>query len=533
MPQSFSQGMKLSARAVQVQQQRMSQQQIMSLNVLALPSLDLRDEIYTQAAKNPALEIVSDSLETGAKTARESHSRFSDNMRYGSVTQAGQLASDTFQAALESHVDDRETLQEHLERQFNAVRHSPEEETLGLRLIHNLDANGFHLLAPISLLDKDNPAHTTAFLQACMEKIRALDPVGTCTSGAEESLFVQAKLRGDAPDVALFLLDGHLAFLNPPQSAKVLKKIAAFLADQQTLSFADSAHSDTLARMRQHPFTQSDIDQAISYIRTLDPYPARNFGTSTAQYIAPDVYVEKIPQTEEDEANGIVETGGYSFKLTLARESVPRLAVSKEFTAISAATAPAATEQQKAERKWVQDSIRDAKVFIESVQFRETTIAKACAEIVRSQARFFAEGPRYVAPLRQKDIAERLGVHEATISRMANGKYLQCEWGLFALSYFFTNAVGAATTTNVPATATQMRAQTATDTAPVVDGAPANSKESVKYEIAQILQAHKDDKKPLSDQKLADALLAKGIKVARRTVAKYRAELNISSSYER
>ena len=92
-PTSFSQGMKLSARAVQVQQQRMSQQQIMSLNVLAMPSLDLRDEIYTQAAKNPALEIVRDSLETGAKTAREGRSRFSDNTRYGSVTQAGELAS--------------------------------------------------------------------------------------------------------------------------------------------------------------------------------------------------------------------------------------------------------------------------------------------------------------------------------------------------------------------------------------------------------------------------------------------------------
>ena len=94
---------------------------------------------------------------------------------------------------------------------------------------------------------------------------------------------------------------------------------------------------------------------------------------------------------------------------------------------------------------------------------------------------------------------------------------MQCEWGLFAIGYFFTNAVGGA----------EQTAQAERD------GTGALSKESVKYEIAQLLRAHKDDKKPLSDQKIADALAAKGIAVARRTVAKYRAELHISSSYER
>lgn len=517
MSESFSQGMKLSARAVQVQQQRMSQQQIMSLNLLAMGSLDLRDAIYGKAAENPALEIVSDTLEQGAKIARENRSRFSDNTRYGSATAAGQLASDNFQAALESHVDDRETLQEHLERQFNSMRHSPEEEALGLRLIRNLDANGFHLLAPISLLDKQNPVHTAEFLQSCMEKIRALDPIGTCCSGVEESLLVQARIRGDASAVTLFILDGHLDFLNPPQSAKVLKKIAAFCADQKNLSFA----GEQSFLVDAEDLTENDIDEAISYIRTLDPYPARNFGTSEAHYIAPDVYVERIPLTDEDETNGIVESGGYSFKLTLSRDSVPKIAVSKDYAALAENAQKAETEQQKAERRFVQDSIRDAKVFIESVQFRETTIAKACAEIVRRQTRFFAEGPRYLAPLRQKDIADAVGVHEATISRMANRKYLQCEQGLFEIGYFFTNAVGAS-----DAASEQNQNSVPAGDAP-------NSKEAVKYEISQMLAAHKNDKKPLSDQKIADALAEKGIKIARRTVAKYRSELNVSSSYER
>lgn len=512
MSDSFAPGMKLSARALQVQQQRMSQQQIMSLKLLAMGSLDLRDEVYKKAAENPALEITGDSLEQGAKNVRENPSRFSDNTRYGSATAAGQLASDNFQAALESHVDDRETLQEHLESQFNSMRHTPEEEALGLRLIHNLDASGFHLLAPVSLLDKNNPVHTPAFLQKCMEKIQALDPAGTCCSGTEESLLVQAKLRGDAPDAVLFILDGHLDFLNPPQSAKVLKKIDAFIKDRASLAFTDEREAALLSRTEKEPFTEADIDEAISYIRTLDPYPARNFSAEQAHYISPDVYVERIPETEEDEKNGVVESGGYSFKLTLARESLPKIGISKNYAALAENEEKSADERQKAEKRFAQDAIRDAKVFIESLHFRESTIAKACAEIVRRQARFFAEGPRYLVPLRQKDIAEAVGVHEATISRMAGGKYLQCDQGLFEIGYFFTNAVGGEKDSS--------------------DGG-INSKESVKYEIAQILEAHKNDKKALSDQKLADALAEKGIKVARRTVAKYRAELHINSSYER
>ncbi len=511
MGEPFSQGMRLSARAVQAQQQRMSQQQIMSLNVLALASVDLRDEIYAQAAKNPALEIVRDSLAAGAKTARERQSQFSDNTRYGSATAAGELASDTFQAALESCADERETLQEHLERQFNSVRHTDAETVLGLRLIRNLDSRGFHLLAPVSLLDKDNPAHTAALLRSCMDTIRALDPIGTCTSGVEESLFVQATIRADAPAAALFILDGHLDVLNPPQAARAAKKIESLLRDNASLAFGGGTQAGATQ------YSEADVAEAIAYIRTLDPYPARNFGTDRAQFIAPDVYVERIPQAEADEANGIVAADLFSFRVTLARDAVPRLAVSKEFTAFAAQGEKPQGERQKAERRFVQDSVRDAKVFIESVLFREATIAKAVAEIVRRQARFFAEGPRFLAPLRQKDVAESLGVHEATISRMANGKFLQCEWGLFAVSYFFTNAVG-----GVEQTARAERA-----------GTDAHSKASVKYEIAQLLRAHKDDKKPLSDQKIADALAAKGIAVARRTVAKYRAELHISSSYER
>ena len=531
--------LRMVGRAVQQQKQvqRMSQQQIMSLKLLAMGSLDLREAIYSKVAENPALEITRDAMADGVAAAKEGASPFSDNTRYGAASAGGEAASDAFQAALESAADSTETLQEHLLHQYNAMPHTADEAELGSALIHNLDAAGFHLLAPLSLLNKSRPAQNEALLQHCMAQIRALDPVGTCCANVEESLLVQAQLQPNAPKAALFLLDGHLALLNPPQAEKVLKKIRSFLEEQQKLAFIDEKERAWLEQSRLTPFTLQDIATAISFIRTLDPYPARNFGSSSASFIAPDVYVEKIPATEADEKHGIVSapTSTHSFKITLASATLPTLAVSKQFEAL-AAPAPDnsgafsnsnsnnAANATKSARSFARDAVRDAKVFIESLQYRESTVARATAEIVRAQLAFFENGARYLAPLRQKDIAAKLGVHEATISRMASSKYLQCEWGLFELGYFFTNAVGAEAQTQRSATSD------ATANAPA---APATSKEAIKYEVAALLQAHSADKKPLSDQKLTDLLAQKGIKIARRTVAKYRAELNINSSYSR
>ena len=158
------------------------------------------------------------------------------------------------------------------------------------------------------------------------------------------------------------------------------------------------------------------------------------------------------------------------------------------------------------------ESVRSANDFMESLAFRKKTLLLACQQIVRLQKDFFEKGPRYLKPLRQKDVAAIINVHEATISRMANEKYLRCSQGLFKLSFFFTNAVGQ----NLPET----------------EEVPA-SKQGVMAELEKILEEQKDDKKALSDQKIADILLERGIKIARRTVAKYRSQLNIDSSYSR
>ena len=152
------------------------------------------------------------------------------------------------------------------------------------------------------------------------------------------------------------------------------------------------------------------------------------------------------------------------------------------------------------------------KWFINTHVRRQKTVYAAVCAIVERQKLFFYKGPGHLRPLRMKDIAEEIGVHETTVSRIANGKYLQCEWGLFELKYFFTNAVSQS-------------------------AAPQNnpgSKESVKHLLKIIIDKNEQKGiKKLSDAKLAELLEAEGVHIARRTVAKYRSELNIESSFDR
>lgn len=150
---------------------------------------------------------------------------------------------------------------------------------------------------------------------------------------------------------------------------------------------------------------------------------------------------------------------------------------------------------------------------------RNLTLLKLVRALVVFQQDFFIHGPTRLAPLRMKDIAEEIGYHETTVSRAANGKYLHCDWGLFELKYFFSNSVGSGPQRN-----------------PLVPGSPApakgglHSRESVKEHIRQIIESSSGT---VSDQKITDLLANRGIRIARRTVAKYRAELDIKSSFER
>ncbi len=502
------------------QTMKLGMQQQLSLKLLSLPVAELREEIYTAISRNPALEIADDPFQDGIeRTQKNAVSRLSDYERYSSTSASGEKASDDFLNALESNADKRTSLSDHLFHQINAMNLSDSERELCTLLIQNLNGEGHHILAPVSLLDKMNPRPNESFLEHCISIVQKLDPVGVCVTNTIHSLLVQAKDKKNAPDSALFILNGHFDFLDPPIPSKIAKKANRFFAEQKKLEF-DSEKKEILP-----DFTEKDAQIALDFIRTLDPHPAREFGFSGENFALPDVFVEEVAEKTEDDSPKIladnsvlISTEKGSFKISLAKGNLPILKISEDFLNFKKS---ANTEQEKAEEKFAKESVISARTFIDGVEFRESTLLKATAQIVLAQSAFFRQGARFLVPLRQKDVAAAIGVHESTISRMANGKFLSCAWGVFPLSHFFTNAVNEETV------------RRAHFDSLVGENAPPASKEGVKAEIEKILLEHKNDKKPLSDQKISDILNERGIKIARRTVAKYRSELNVASSFSR
>lgn len=494
---------------IQSQVQVLSQKQIQSLGLLSLGSDDLRTEIYKAVEDNPALMITRDPVAQGADVSRVSKGPVDYTRVVSSTSAAAREASDDFQAALEATADERQSLKEHLLSQYHLFHLTKAELALGEKLIDNLSDKGFHILAPVSLLDRSDPEQTDELLARCLDLIQHLDPVGTCTTGTEESLYVQAQAKQNAPELALFILDGHFSFLNPPQSTRIVKKIKDYLAEQSKL-FGLTPKQIAYQKLT---VTEETVDQALSFIKTLDPFPARDFGTTATTYIAPDVYVERIPEhTDHDDLDrGVITDGTNTWIIRLANNTMPQVTISPEFIALTQKKAVTADD-----KKLVEGSIKKAQDFLDTLAFRENTVARACCLIVKRQHDFFANGAGHLVPLRQQDIADALGVHETTISRMANSKFIQCEWGLFDIKYFFTGA------------AVKNMSFTEND-----DSGSAVSKDSVQFEMKKLLEAHKDDAKKLSDQKLADLLAEHGFVIARRTVAKYRSQLNIESSFNR
>ena len=471
----------------QIQVQRMSQRQIQAMKILSLATSDVENEIYEFAEKNPALEV---SERAGSRER----------------TGASRPKAD-FDAIIDREADTRTSLFEHLSFQLNALPLSEPERELGAKLIGNLDGDGHHILSPYSFLGSAKNDIAVETLEKILSLIQTFDPVGTCVKNVEESLLVQAKNAPEPNNLALFILDGHFDFLDPPRADKVLKKLKAFSSEEKKLKSYGSDDSRTVfSKLNLEKITLSDVENAVRFIKTLDPKPARAFGSFSPNFVRVDA---------------VVKNDGGNVSVSFPQSNLPDMRISADYEILCGKKA--VSEQEKANVQFARQSIFEAQSFMEAVSYRKSSLQKAALEIASVQYDFFVKGPAFLKPFLQKDLAETLGVHETTVSRIANGKYLSCDFGVFPFGYFFTTQVGAGQ-------------KTAMDESSKMDG-PAvtspSSKEAVKFKISQILLSHKGDKKPPSDQKISDLLAQEGISVARRTVAKYRAELNVGSSYER
>ena len=447
---------------IQGQQLKMNPQLFQSIQLMALPIQELKFRIEEELQANPALEVVEDnstvSIDESSAGTSEEYDYFEDSSDPG-YTQSGydEEASDNKQRFMEGALSKPESLHEHLLWQLRLQPIPEEEFGVGEILILNLDDNGFHR-EPVDTLSEPEQ---TPLVHRLMSMIRSFEPIGTCVADYRESLLVQASMDDSRPEAADSILRDHLELLERGKYEEIAKKLKTDV---------------------------DEVTEALEFIKTLTPFPGRLFSSEQTTYVVPDLMV-------------VLRDG--QFVIIMNDEEIPVLGVSDGFSGMAGAQA------RKDVKRFVKAKVKDARWFIQSIRQRNETLLKTARAIVEFQRDFFLRGAKYLIPLTLKDIASEVGVHEATVSRITSGKYVQTEWGIFELKYLFTNSISGAGSTG-----------------------SRYSKEGVKQIIKEILESEGRDEH-LSDQGIANLLASRGIKLARRTVAKYRKELDISSSYKR
>lgn len=466
----------------QTQEQRLQQilapQLRQSLEVLQVPTLELRSLVQQELQQNPTIEEVPPEtvpleVEPGSREAEgneelkfdeqfQALSRLDEEWReYFRQTQTAQPYTSEAAAKRQYFFDSLtqpESLQQHLLDQLKLAGLDEADRVLAELIIGSINEDGF-LSVPLEEL-----AHTTGAdmrrLESLLEIIQGFDPVGVGARNLSECLMIQIRRLGQENSIAAEIVQHHLADL----AAKRYGVIARALG-----------------------VTEETVQQAAKFIATLEPRPGRMFSADEPSYVVPDVVVQKV---------------GDKWVVAVNDEHVPHVMISRPYRALL--EDPNTPSDVKS---YVREKIRAGAFLIKSIHQRQQTIRRIAEEIVRVQQDFFEHGITGLKPLTMNQIAGVLGIHETTVSRAIANKYMQTPHGVFEMKYFFTPGVKTAAGGEV-------------------------SNKTIKDLIARMV-AEEDPKAPLSDQAIAEKLKERGIAIARRTVAKYREELHILPSHMR
>jgi len=352
-----------------------------------------------------------------------------------------------------------ETLREHLERQLYLDIHDPTERLIGLQLIDMLDDAGY-LTGDLAAL-AERLGCSLGEVESVLSRLQQFDPCGVFARSLAECLALQLKERNRLDPAMQALLD-NLELL---------------------------AKHDRHQLMKLCGIDAEDLADLVSEIRALNPKPGASFEQADVQAIVPDIMVWRR------------QDGSWSVELNA--EQLPRLLVNQQY---HARVLPKA--QNKAEKDYLNERLATANWLVKTLHQRATTILKVATEIVRQQEAFFLHGVQHLKPLIRRDIAEAIGMHESTVSRVTTNKFMATQRGVFELRYFFTAAIQGS------------------------DGQAAHSAEAVRQRIKELIDAEMPAD-ILSDDRLVTILQGQGVDIARRTVAKYRESLRISSSVQR
>lgn len=470
--------MGLSLTLSQKQTLSLSPLMLQRLELMALPLTELQEKIKEAIESNPALEIPvakDNSWENIAEMipTKSREDDYSDASEYGS-DQYGiydNEAADRAQKFLENAISERESLMTHLINRLHLDNISEEEREIGELLISNLDKDGFNRIPLDEILSEDNNVilrntnYTHDEKQQLIYKMKNIiqnyEPVGCCCDSWKESLFVQAKflrLENEYHESFKKLIEDELEKVRANKLKTVAKDI--------------NVDDDTL-------------DYFLTFLKTLTPFPGSQYDSGIENYVIPDLSIHVI-------------NGKFEFHTSAA--NLPDLTISKDFVSLSEETS------DKETKKYIREQTKAAKELIDQIDMRNKNLFKLGTILIEKQSEFFIKGLKAIKPLTQKEVALEMDVHETTVSRLANSKWIETDWGIISVKQLFSSSMESS------------------------DGT--TSKTAIKETIKEILDNH-EGPKALSDQKIADILNEKGISIARRTVTKYRKELNIDSTYIR
>ena len=447
----------MDIRMTVTQTQVLSQKMIQSMEILQMSCQELNEYIKDVALENPVVDIEDDYEAPDKASDLVKKLEWLDSIdERNRIYYRQEHSEDVEDKRLMDYSENiGEELSEYLLHQLLTVELTDLEFDIIQYMVYSLDSKGYmeeDLAEIASRFEVDE-----AFVEAQLKRLQSLDPAGVCARNLRECLLLQLdRLEADYT-VARTIISEHLELLAKNQLHVISKKLKV---------------------------SMEEIIDACNHIKELNPKPGSGFDArGHLKYITPDVTVVKLANY---------------YEILLNEYTYPKIRINHFYKQVLE------NEKSKETQAYIMDKIRQAEWIQNCIGQRNSTLMRVSTTIVDYQDKFFKYGTGHLKPLRLQDVAERLGIHESTVSRSIRDKYLQCSWGIFPMNYFFSKSIsknnGGKVTT-----------------------------EHVKNLLAAIIE-EEDKKKPLSDRAITERLVERGVKISRRTVAKYREEMGIKDA---
>ncbi|HEX5475684.1 MAG TPA: RNA polymerase factor sigma-54 [Vicinamibacterales bacterium] len=448
-----------------------------AIKLLPMSTLELADLLNQEMVENPLLEEVpTEELQPAEQAQKEPEPEkpaaeksdawddadyeyfFGDYLDDGYKPRTPQEVKEL--PPIENTLSTAASLADHLLWQLSLQTDDNTLRDIGGAIVGNLDDDGY-LVASVEEIAAMGDWPVTE-VERALQHVQTFDPIGVAARDLQECLWLQIRHLGLEGTPTERIVTEHLRLLQNHQVPEIARRLG---------------------------MTIDDLKEHIEIIRNLDPKPGSRYNPSQSQYVIPDVYVMKV----EDQ-----------YVAVLNEEGLPQLRISPTYRRLLDKSGGEANDETRA---YVKDKFRSALWLIKSVDQRQKTIHKVATSIITFQREFLDQGIEFLRPLVLRDVANDIGMHESTVSRVVNNKYMHTPQGVFEMKFFFHSGISSSYGDSV-------------------------SSVTIKQRIRKIIE-NEDPRKPLSDSKIVSILQKEGLMLARRTIAKYREELKIPTSNQR